>query len=406
MNVQQRYARIVTTVLFAVLLTMAWTATDLHAAVIGSLRNVTGPVDIMRGGALPAVVAKNGDPVSSGDMIRTKTGGFVEVVYKEGTVLRISERSRVDIGEHFSEKSPNSSEVRLTRGKVRAIVDLKNIQTSGTGPKKFEVRTPNAIAGVRGTDWGVMHQQNTTTVMTFTGTVYTFNPLNPASIATLTAGTVSTVTGPAPPLPPRPATLQELQQMQRGTAPPSPGGGSGGGASGGNGNRGGGSSSGGSGGGGGSGAGSAGTQGAAATGPGAGTGTGGGTSSGGGSSVFTSGMTLPSMPVIEAPGTQSGVITPVTIATGGATQVIVDTTGKSSGTHTDGAVTTTAGVVSAVSSSGGATPPIVAAGTPTATTPGHSTAITTPTTPPPPPPTPTTTNVNVGINFKGLPAKK
>ena len=164
-------------------------------------------------------------------MIRTKTGGFAEVVYNDGTVLHISPRSRVDIGEHFSGKNANGSEVHLVRGKVQAIVDLKNAKASGPGPKKFEVRTPNAIAGVRGTDFVVSHEQSTTGVFVRSGSVYSFNPQFPSRLVTLTAGTITTVTGRGTPTPPRPALMQEIQKMEQGiTAPPSSGASSGGGS--------------------------------------------------------------------------------------------------------------------------------------------------------------------------------
>src|ERR1044072_28993 len=107
MNAKKRFTRIFSMFALAWLFTAICCSTDLYAGDVASLRSVTGPVDIMRGGALPALPAKNGAKVSSGDLIRTKTGGFAEVVYVDGTVLRISERSRVDIGEHFSGKSPD-----------------------------------------------------------------------------------------------------------------------------------------------------------------------------------------------------------------------------------------------------------------------------------------------------------
>ncbi|HEY4744554.1 MAG TPA: FecR family protein, partial [Desulfuromonadaceae bacterium] len=296
MNAQQRYARIFTTFVLALLLAAVWGATDLHAAVIGSLRNVSGPVDIMRGGALPAVAAKNDDQVASGDLVRTKSNGFAEVVYKDGTVLRISERSRVDIGEHFSGNSPNGSEVRLARGKVRAIVDLKNVVAPGA--KKFEVRTPNAIAGVRGTDLTVAHQQSTTNVFVQTGTVYSYNPLRPGQIVTLTPGTLTSVTGLNPPTPPRPASPQDIQRMQQGTAPPSGSGTPGGGASGGSG---GGTSASGTQGGTSGSASAGGTQGNTGSGGGTSTGATGGTSGTTGSGSTTLGSTTSSTSVFSSP---------------------------------------------------------------------------------------------------------
>ena len=196
------------------------------AASIASLRSVSGAVDILKGGATPGLQAKNGDQISTGDMIRTKSKAFVEVVYHDGSVLKVAEQSRIDIGEHFSGKNPGGSEVRLARGKVQAVIDLSKAQSSGSGQKKFEIRTPNAIAGVRGTDFFVNHQQGVTNVYVKTGEVYSFNPRIPAQMVNLRPGTVTTVTGNLAPLAPRPAQPQEIQKMQTGlTAPPAASGG-------------------------------------------------------------------------------------------------------------------------------------------------------------------------------------
>jgi hypothetical protein len=338
MNAKKQYTRFFKMFAIAWLLTAICLVPDLHAAAIATLRAVAGSVDIMRGGALPAVPARNGEQVSSGDLVRTKSNGFAEVVYGDGTVLRISQRSRVDIGEHFSGNSPNSGGVRLTRGKVQAIVDLNNVKSSGTGPKKFEIRTPNAIAGVRGTDFYVSHERSTTGIMVKSGTVYSFNPNNPGRIVTLTPWTVTTITGRHAPAPPRPAMRQEIQRMEQGMTQPSSssGGGAGGGAA-------------------------------------AGGGTGGGAPSGGqsgGSSSFAD-ATLPTLPAGGGPGSPQTLLS--TIVTGH--NPITDN-GTPPPTHSEGqtAPPTSSSIV------GG--PQIVTQNTPTTTT-----------IKPPP------TNVNIGIHF-------
>lgn len=385
---------------FAWLFMAICTVTDLHAAAIATLRNVAGPVDIMRGGALPAVPAKNGAQVASGDLVRTKTGGFTEVVYADGTVLRISQRSRVDIGEHFSGKSPDSGGVRLARGKVQAIVDLKNVKSAGTGAKKFEIRTPNAIAGVRGTQFFVSHERRTTGILVQSGNVYTFNPRLPNQIVTLTPGTVSTITGRQAPTPSRPALRQEIQRMEQGMTPPPSGSSGAGGAPGGPGAGGnGGVAAGGDTGGGGAGAGggtpagggaaTGGDTAGAGGGTAAGGGTGGGASSGGpsgGSSVFSPGAALPALPaaggLVATPGASNTQIVN-RLATGGVVNVIQANTTSLPNTNSGGQGAPTTSLGTAGGAAQIVTPPVT-----------------------PPAPQPTNVNVNVGINFKGLPAKK
>jgi len=212
MNCIQRITMISAVLASICLLALSSSVTDLHAAVIASLRGVTGQVDILANGQLPAKPAKNGDQISNGDLVRTKSASTAEVVYNDGTVLRLAQRSRIDIGEHFSGKSPNSSEVKLTRGKVQAVVDLSTIKAPGV--KKFEVRTPNAIAGVRGTDYIVAHEKALTSVLVNSGQVYVYNLVQTGEIVNLTPGTITTVYGRNKPAPPRTATENDTKKMQ------------------------------------------------------------------------------------------------------------------------------------------------------------------------------------------------
>lgn len=196
------------------LLTLLFNVADLQAAAIATLRNVAGQVDILASGKLPAVTATNGAQLSSGDLIRTKSGASAEVVYLDGTLLRVGQRSRIDIGEHFSGASPTSSEVRLVRGKVQAVVDLSTITTAAPGAKRFQIRTPNAIAGVRGTDYTVAYEKDQTNVLVTSGQVFVYNLVKDGQIVNLTPGTLTTVIGTNRPTPPRPALEHDKQKMR------------------------------------------------------------------------------------------------------------------------------------------------------------------------------------------------
>ncbi|MFO0753511.1 MAG: FecR domain-containing protein [Thermodesulfovibrionales bacterium] len=67
---------------------------------VGKITAVEGSVDVLRGGALPAVALKAGDSVSVGDVVRTKSDARVEIVFEDGTVLRVAPQSRIDISEY------------------------------------------------------------------------------------------------------------------------------------------------------------------------------------------------------------------------------------------------------------------------------------------------------------------
>lgn len=169
---------------------------------IASIKSLTGSVHVLRKGALPAVAAKTGDQLSSGDIVRTKSDATAEVAFKDGSVLKISPRSRIDLGEYYDGQNKNLANVKLARGKVEAVV------SKGTSGRMFEVQTPNAICGVRGTDWFESYdvESNITGVAVVEGSVYSYNVNSPANVVTVLAGTFTSIAGNAPPRPPAPGT--------------------------------------------------------------------------------------------------------------------------------------------------------------------------------------------------------
>jgi len=188
---------------------------------IASIKLVSGVVELLRSGKLPAIKASVGDSLSAGDLVRTKSGGYAEIQYKDGALLKIAQRSRVDIGEQSGGQGTDFSNARLVRGKVQAIVDPPAIKDPGQSSKarRFEIRTPNAVAGVRGTDFVVTFQRNVTGVLVKRGTVYTYNRLLPDRIVNVTQSTLTTITAGSPPLKARPATKAEINRMEKDIAP-------------------------------------------------------------------------------------------------------------------------------------------------------------------------------------------
>ncbi|HBG04323.1 MAG: hypothetical protein A2075_17730 [Geobacteraceae bacterium GWC2_58_44] len=184
------------------------------AEVVGRLSRVEGAVDIMPGGQLPAVAAREGGSVQKGDFVRTKSNARAEITFNDGSVIKIAQRSRIDVGEY----SASDRKLGLPRGKVQAIVVPA---AAGSAPRSFEIRTPNAIAGVRGTSFYVYHQNNITGVAVTQGIVHTANLAMPSKGVTLVAGTGTTVTRRNAPTPPRPISERELNSHRDDVTPAS-----------------------------------------------------------------------------------------------------------------------------------------------------------------------------------------
>ena len=101
--------------------------------------------------------AQVGQQVAEGSRIAVAEGGFVTLRLADGTLVRLPSRTTVQLRE--LRHSPSTGNVRsileLERGRVDAQV------TPLPSPKsRFEVRTPLAVGGVRGTTFGVALADN------------------------------------------------------------------------------------------------------------------------------------------------------------------------------------------------------------------------------------------------------
>ncbi|MCB9072755.1 MAG: FecR domain-containing protein [Bdellovibrionaceae bacterium] len=103
-----------------------------------------------------------GDTITSGPVSRAK------ITMSDRNILHISPSSVVKIASYENSESKKNVELELSQGKLRSEV----IQ-SYKDKDKYIIKTPTAVAGVRGTDFLVSHdiKNNFTEVFTFRGSV-------------------------------------------------------------------------------------------------------------------------------------------------------------------------------------------------------------------------------------------
>src|SRR5512140_2201125 len=106
------------------------------AAPVCKISHLEGEADVTREGG-KAVVVKLADPVSVGDILRTKAKGKVEVTFLDGNVIWIAEKSRLKITA-YEHKEGQKNFFDLFRGKIRAIVNNMAQRSS------LELHTPTA----------------------------------------------------------------------------------------------------------------------------------------------------------------------------------------------------------------------------------------------------------------------
>ena len=161
-----------------------------YADTVGFFSKVEGRVDILKEGDTRAVPVKANDNVSMGDIVRTKSDGKTEITFKDDTTVRIAPKTRLKIDEYTfnPDNSRNKGALGLFRGKVRAVVSkTKGIIPVAIGASTFNVNTPTAIAGVKGTDFFVFYDKGITGVIFREGQGFVANPNMPEQVVNVNA---------------------------------------------------------------------------------------------------------------------------------------------------------------------------------------------------------------------------
>lgn len=192
------------------------------AAAVGHFTVVQGRVDILKPGQTRAVEAHLDDPVYLGDILRSKSASFAEVSFNDGTVLRLARNTRVEIKD-FSVSAAGRREagsLRLIRGKIRAIVPrtFGSIIPVSSARSTFEVETPTAVAGVRGTDFIVWYNLGVTYLYVLDGIVDSYHKLLPGAPRRVSAGMFTAIGKDGDPAEPSFISDADLEMQERETS--------------------------------------------------------------------------------------------------------------------------------------------------------------------------------------------
>lgn len=166
---------------------------------VGTFSKVQGAVDILRQNEVTATKVRTGDPVSLGDAVRTKRDGKAEITFHDETVLQLAPETRITIDEYaYRGKAVRERGlISLLRGKVRAMISKVKaaVTTVSRAGANFNVKTPTAIAGVKGTEFIVYYERGVTGVIFIEGEGFVYNPAKPGRIVTVRGGQASFVLG-------------------------------------------------------------------------------------------------------------------------------------------------------------------------------------------------------------------
>lgn len=143
------------------------------AGVVGRLTQMEGRVDLLKGGNLPAIPVKVGDTVEPGDVIRTKSLSKAQITFIDDSTLTLSPEARLAIEDFKFEPSQGKRRAVLEVFQGLALTVVNKILKAEE--PDFVVKTQTAIVGVRGTEFGIRIQPNSSTILNFSGRVQVGN---------------------------------------------------------------------------------------------------------------------------------------------------------------------------------------------------------------------------------------
>lgn len=96
--------------------------------------------------------AVDGRELNQGDRLKTGDDGRIELSLNDGSKLSLGNSTELEITEFLLSKTKRNATVFLLQGKLRASV------ASFSGKTNMNIKTPTAVAGIKGTDFIAMNQ--------------------------------------------------------------------------------------------------------------------------------------------------------------------------------------------------------------------------------------------------------
>ncbi len=165
-----------------------------HAILAGRVSSLQGDVTVTRLGELNARSVAPMMEIHVNDQIMTGSDGRIRILFTDDSVVSLAENSKLRISKQVYNPAARQREsvIDLFRGRVRSVVS----RFLNTQINRFEIRTPTAVAGVRGSEIITEHddQTNQTTATMIAGQGY-MQGHGGENFTNLNAGTQGTGTG-------------------------------------------------------------------------------------------------------------------------------------------------------------------------------------------------------------------
>ena len=133
-----------------------WAARVWAQTEVGTVAAMQGALQVQR--AATWQNASVGAPIFVGDRLRTGANDAAKVVFRDDSVLDVAPKSELTVDKQAFDADGRRFDtlLRVVKGKVRAWVSEYYRQPRA----RYEIETPTAIAGVRGTEFIVLYDPN------------------------------------------------------------------------------------------------------------------------------------------------------------------------------------------------------------------------------------------------------
>jgi len=135
---------------------------------------IEGSARVYTKGSTQGKELKKGDPLKREDEVRVADKSRLEMRFPDGTIMRLAENSRLKMSELAFNKKTSTKKFKVDLGIGKLWANVKKLLTEDSA---VEVKTSNAVAGVRGTVYRVnVEEDKSALVKVYDGTVYVANP--------------------------------------------------------------------------------------------------------------------------------------------------------------------------------------------------------------------------------------
>jgi hypothetical protein len=161
---------------------------------------VQGTARVYASGSKTGRILKKGDKLKKEHEVKVAEKSRIELRFPDGTIMRLAAKSNLKMSEVAFNKRTDSKNVKVDLATGKLWANVKKLTTSDSS---VEVKTSNAVAGVRGTVYRVnVEDDKSAMVKVYDGSVYVANPPRDASKPIDKATAPHEVSGPHAVAPP------------------------------------------------------------------------------------------------------------------------------------------------------------------------------------------------------------